>query len=397
MSLNGRNQYVLVRAPYVTFSYTSFTVEAWIYPRNLTAHQDYVIFTQCTSTTLRKCLLLMFRNASLRMAFHGDDCQTSSVVNENAWYHVAFVYDYSTTSKIVYLDGKIVCENATSLPYEGSNASICIGARCTTSAWPWNGCIDELSFVHRAKNASEIIDDATLVVHYSFDDAGNSTLDSGPLGINAMVGNNIYSQSNGYMSRCLLFSGLSPSSFVQMSGLRRLGTQNYSFSFALWLKPTSVNNGTIVHLSSNTQGTGWCGKSIINLFLLYSHILFLMSVVTLMGFSARGQLVNSIRTTTSLVNITSMVLPTHSWTHIVSTYSVTNGLRLYINGTLFGSVNGFIHSADGSLMTVTLGNSLNGSNCTSAVPSVPYEGFMDEFRLYSRELSQADICELNRW
>ena len=106
---------------------------------------------------------------------------------------------------------------------------------------------------------------------------------------------------------------------------------------------------------------------------------------------------NSIRTTTSLVNITSMVLPTHSWTHIVSTYSVTNGLRLYINGTLFGSVNGFIHSADGSLMTVTLGNSLNGSSCTSAVPSVPYDGCMDEFRLYSRELSQADICELNNW
>lgn len=106
---------------------------------------------------------------------------------------------------------------------------------------------------------------------------------------------------------------------------------------------------------------------------------------------------SSIRTTTSLVNITSMILPTDSWTHIVSTYSVTNGLRLYINGSLFESVNGFIHSANGNLTTLTLGNNLNGLNCTSAVPSVPYQGFLDEFRLYSRELSQDDVCELNRW
>ena len=114
-----------------------------------------------------------------------------------------------------------------------------------------------------------------------------------------------------------------------------------------------------------------------------------------MGFTSTGQLVSSIPTASSLVNLTAMALPMNSWTHIVSTYSATNGLRLYINGTLFGSTNGFTSSASGNLMTVTLGNTLNGSNCTSAVPRVPYRGLLDEFRLYSRELTQTDVCLLS--
>ena len=45
-------------------------------------------------------------------------------------------------------------------------------------------------------------------------------------------------------------------------------------------------------------------------------------------------------------------------------------------------------------MTITLGNALNGSDGTSATQPAPYRGLAEEIRLYCRELSAADLCEL---
>jgi hypothetical protein len=46
-------------------------------------------------------------------------------------------------------------------------------------------------------------------------------------------------------------------------------------------------------------------------------------------------------------------------------------------------------------MTVTLGQSLNGTNCDySVIESGYYRGQIDEFYIYSRELSQAEVSAL---
>ena len=114
-----------------------------------------------------------------------------------------------------------------------------------------------------------------------------------------------------------------------------------------------------------------------------------------MGLSSIGQLVISVPTTGSLITVTGMILPLNTWTHIVSTYSSTNGIRLYMNGIFVGSSNSSTHSASGILMTLTLGNALNGINCTTATVPTSYYGLIDEFRLYSRELTQENICALS--
>ena len=257
VSLNGNNQYVSVPGPYMNFSYRSFTVEAWIYPFVLSSSQDYVILSQCTAASRRLCLILMFRQAALCMAFWDDDCQSSTVVTSNRWHHVAYVYEYSTFSKKVYLNGELVCINTTSSPYEGSSGTIYMGVGYIGSFWAWwNGYLDQLSIVFRAKSASEVSDDATLVVHYSFDNPTHLEQDSGPLNIAGLVGNNLSNSASGPTNGCLFFPGVSSDSFFQMAGLRRLGIPSESFSMSLWLNPSIVTNGTIVHLSSNRDGTG---------------------------------------------------------------------------------------------------------------------------------------------
>jgi hypothetical protein len=93
----------------------------------------------------------------------------------------------------------------------------------------------------------------------------------------------------------------------------------------------------------------------------------------------------------------SVSLPTSIWSHVVQTWSSTNGLRLYINNVLVASLtSATTYSASGSPMFLTLANTLNGASFCymGQLNSSAYKGDMDDFRVYSRELSAGDICTL---
>jgi hypothetical protein len=70
--------------------------------------------------------------------------------------------------------------------------------------------IDDVLLTMRAKNASEILDDATLVCSYSFD--GGSYYDSGPLHLNGIAVN--VSFVNGRVNEAISF--ISNSSYYQV-------------------------------------------------------------------------------------------------------------------------------------------------------------------------------------
>ena len=87
------------------------------------------------------------------------------------------------------------------------------------------------------------------------------------------------------------------------------------------------------------------------------------------------------------------------WSHVVQTWSPTNGLRLFVNNILVASRLSLAttYVASSTKNFVTLGNSLNGINtCNSSQVGLltPFAGDMDDFRVYSRELSTNDICRL---
>ncbi|CAF4318653.1 unnamed protein product, partial [Didymodactylos carnosus] len=301
-----------------------------------------------------------------------DGVQGGTLFHPNRWYHIACVYDYNLTAQIVYVNGILDAFASPSGPYQGTSGVFEIGIATVDYGFatnPFNGYMDQVLFTPRAKNAIEILNDATLCAYYSFD--GGSYLDSGPLWING-TGVNV-NKTTGRFNEALLFA--TSLSYFQATGFTLLGTPNQSFSIAVWLNPTTVTGGaTIVHASSLINGTAWC--------------------LPMIGLSSLGEIITQ-NWNKSLVSITGPVLPVNVWTHIVETYSFTNGVRMYINGTLYGVTSSFSYLASGVPNTITLGNPLNGTNCTSS-PVIPgqFYGAMDEFRLYSRELNSTDAYSL---
>ena len=238
----------------------------------------------------------------------------------------------------------------------------------------FDGCLDSLEYLTRVKNASEILNDATLVAYLSFD--GNSLLDRGPLGING-TGSNYAYMTSGRVNNALNLPNTS--SFVQVTGLIRIGTDGWSYSVAIWIYPTSLAGGTIMHLSSRTDGaqTGaWC--------------------LPIMGLTTTGQIaINS--WTSGNVPLTGPSASLNTWTHVAATYSSTNGQRLYINGNQYGSSSGpYVFYAGGVPMTITLGSSLLGLGAcnTGTIQMGQYRGSLDEFRVYARELTAAEVSSL---
>ncbi|CAF4264687.1 unnamed protein product, partial [Rotaria magnacalcarata] len=204
----------------------------------------------------------------------------------------------------------------------------------------------------------------------------SSLLDSGPLLINGTGTSYSYTPS-GRVNTALTLSG--SSSYVQITGLRRLGTSSRSYSVAIWINPTSVSGGTIMHLSSLTNGaqtSGWC--------------------LPIMGLTSSGHIAID-SWNGSDVPITGPTVPMNSWTHVAATYSSNNGERLYVNGTQYGSSSGaYSFSAGGVPMTITLGSSLLGMGAcnTGTIQMGQYQGSLDEFQVYARELTAAEVLAL---
>lgn len=234
----------------------------------------------------------------------------------------------------------------------------------------FDGCIDSIAYFGRAKNASEVLRDATLVAYLPFD--GSTLRDSGPLAING-TGTNFSYTVSGRRNAALTLPAVG--SYVQITGLRRFGTNNWPYSVAIWIYPTSLAGGTIMHLSSRVDGAqpgGWC--------------------LPIMGLTSSGQIaVNSWNG--GNVPVTGPTVPLNSWTHVVGTYSLANGERLYVNGTLRASVGGFSFAAGTVPMTLTLGSSLQGTGVcnTGTIQMGRFYGALDEFYVYARELTAAEV------
>lgn len=220
-------------------------------------------------------------------------------------------------------------------------------------------------------SASEVLREATLAVAWNFD--GNLQ-DSGPLLINGTGVNTLFSNT-GRSNMSLSFTV--NQSYVQASGLVLFGTSSQPYSFALFIRPTVVTRGTILHVSASPTGAnGWC--------------------IPMLGFTSTGT-ISTQSWNAGQVNINGPSIVTNVWTHVAVTYSPTNGLRLYINGTQFGASSGaYGFTAANTPVTIALGSSRDGINWCSAGNIVmdQYYGLMDQFQLYSRELTASFVATL---
>ena len=346
----------------------SWTFEAWIYLTVLSSSGQYAIVVQCDTTANDQCLHLEIRNQKPFYSQNNNDASGTTTVTTLKWYYVGFTFDCNTRNISIYLDGVLDGSGQLTRCFQGFNQSLTIGVL------PWgsrfDGLIDELSYTNRTKTAGEILRDATLTVHFSFDD--NSTYDQGPLRINGyLVGNTTF--TSGRVGQALEIQNVNQSYFKAQRFVL-LGTSNRSYSFSIWIRPKVQQKSVIIHVSTLPDGTGW-----------NFPFLQITASYQLRSYSSNG----------TGIWVMGPVVPSNSWTHAAVTYSPSYGLRLYVNGTLSNASAPFSYSPSGVPLYLFVGSALSSPGWgTASNSSDQYYGAVDELRVYSRELTVVEIAGL---
>ncbi|CAF0826048.1 unnamed protein product [Adineta steineri] len=367
--------------PYMPLSSVSFTIDMWLYITALSNKTTYSIFSLCYQMAADQCLVLGIRKSFLYMSFFSDDCSGVTPLKLSTWIHAAFVFDLSTLTKLIYLNG--VLENSCS---SSSTLSIPTSTNITIGRIPlltsiynvtsFQGNIDQMTVSTRVKSSCEILEIATLVAHFTFDN-GLFLNDSGPNYLQAItLGTSSF--ASGRFSQAIAFNGTQHSMF-QVSGFTALGTANKSYSISLWLRPISLL-GIVVHVSTLSSGTGWCEP--------------------FLGFAPNGSFVaqSYCGGVVTVANPT-LSIATLVWSHVVQTWSSTNGLCLYVNNVrvtpCLSSAN--TYDASSAVNLITLGSSFDATTAGCGMGQIDpsaYKGEIDDFRVYSRELSVSDVTTL---
>jgi hypothetical protein len=110
----ANNSNEMLNVPYIPLSLTSFTIDMWLYITRLQNAHDHGIFSYCSQLAIYKCLHLTFHlNGTgyyLYFGFYNADCPGITPLTLNTWIHAAFVFDSTTLTQTIYLNG--VVENS---------------------------------------------------------------------------------------------------------------------------------------------------------------------------------------------------------------------------------------------------------------------------------------------
>jgi len=95
---------------------------------------------------------------------------------------------------------------------------------------------------------------------------------------------------------------------------------------------------------------------------------------------------------------TSEMLSLNEWSYVTMTYSIQNGVRLFINGSLINNNKTiYDYSASGEMCTITVGTCLYPTTCavrTTTIVSSQFRGKIDNLKIFSRELSINEVEQL---
>jgi hypothetical protein len=365
------NQSFQVTSPFLSLANTSFTVEAWIYSTSYTGNNG--VFSQCQCASCAdQCFYFLVQSARLYAGFALNDVNGLLTLTASTWYHIAFVYNYGAQQQILYLNGVQDNIKSNSAAYQGTSGNIIIGSTQLSSTTNFfNGYIDNVRIVTRAKSATEVLSDASLIAYYSFD-LPYPTIDNGVNGLNGSSVNTAV--VTGRVNEAMRFTG--SSSYFQAYGFYQLGfgvNYNKPFSVSLWISPTSTSSCSFLQQSTTATG-GSCFNQ--------------LGIWTYTGNTAQ-----IVAQGYAWPTIYGPFITLNTWMHISWTFSLADGYRLYINGVYYGTTGYYSYGGTTGVITwIQVGYNFG---CSSAyISNAPYQGSVDELYCHNRELSAAEVSAL---
>jgi hypothetical protein len=297
---------------------------------------------------------------------------------------------YPTPAYTAYHDGRmddiriynraLTAADATELYLSTRDSYTCTAPGAPTGAITYNEDQNVMQLCNGTDWAAigkQKAEDSALVGHWKLDETtGTTAIDSSARGndgtmiggLNAATDSVTAVKNNG-----LSFDGVGD--FIATPN--SLGSET-ALTFAGWFKTADWSNGgnpftSIIAYSKDSGSDGIAGISYQN-----------------GGLNAYFFVRNA-----SDVNLnanTSGALPTNEWVHIAGTYDGAN-IRIYINGVLENSQpqTGLLFNGNN---TIAIGSKWNNGTYPTGNVSFPFNGDIDDVRIYDRALSTAEIEDL---
>jgi len=295
-------------------------------------------------------------------------------VNQNLaigeWYHIAASHDGATVK--CYLDG-VETDSAPMTDFAGGPSSLLIGSDGWRS--DWIGSIDEVVIYDRALSAGEILYlageravDPSLVIYYSFDEVSDIVADQSGKGHDGLVVGEVTAEANGKYNGAAKFA---TGSYLDLDGpsFAAEDIPTSGITLAAWIKCTNTGDHHAIFNARASDET-W---------------------VVHPEARSNGEFRWLLRSYggTTMFDIRAGAVTWDEWLHFAGTYDKASGkAALCINGELVSEVD--VASPADIAGDWGMGARV-GYNIDNARP---FTGLMDEFRMFTRALSQDEIKKI---
>ncbi len=209
------------------------------------------------------------------------------------------------------------------------------------------------------------VDHMRINIYYSV--AGRNKMQSRISGLNASTSEAVFVP--GAIGQGLRFDGVDDYARTD-SGISSLGVSNQPYTISAWVKVASgETSGNIVHMSSVYDGGGWC-----------------LPPLAVSGGAFRAHSWNG--GGVSATDPASYVQD--RWYHVATTWDLTNGLRLWVDGRVVASTVQGSYSASGASNFLHFAFSPGACSGDTGY----FAGSIDDVRVYSQSLGSDEMLRI---
>jgi hypothetical protein len=286
------------------------------------------------------------------------------------WCHIAASHDGATVK--CYLNG-VETNSAPMTDFAGGPSTLLIGSDGWRS--DWIGAVDEVVIYNRALSDGEVrylagerVVDPSLVIYYSFDEVSDIVADQSGKGHDGVVNGEVTAEADGMYNGAANFA---TGGYLDLDGpsFPAEDIPTSAMTLAAWIKCENTGGHHAIFNSRAADET-WINHP---------------------SARSNGQFRWLLRSYggNTIFDIRAGAVAWDEWLHYAGTYDKASGkAALYINGELVSEVD-IAEAAD------IAGDWGMGARVGKNVDEErPFTGLMDEFRMYTRALSQDEILDI---
>ena len=373
-NFNGTsNQITIPDSPALRLNQLSIVL--WVYPTRVGNNYQTLVAKEDGSGGHRNYGLYIAPNImQVRYAVWAGDCATKFAANStgqltlNAWNHIAFTYD--GTMERFYLNGAL--DSSTAAPAASlCQAAVPVNIGKETSAFqPFSGVIDDVRIYNQPLTSASVSSlYSPLAAYWKLDEAfGIKSFSdaSGNLNTGGCSGSACPTMGiGGKLGTAASFNGVNSQITIPDSASLRLN----QFTIGLWIYPKQVKAGyqpllVKEDVSGNNRNYG---LYIVPNTMQVRYAIWANDCATKFAANSAGSLV------------------LNAWNYVVFTYDGATE-SLYINGALDSSTPAVTAALCQASVPVSIGK--------EASAFLPFNGVLDDIRIYSQPLTAAGVASL---